>query len=84
MLLFVLVKLSLLLYYLRFLRAKQLQTKRWWLVRPTNGAFTLLLAMHTCDIVSVCFCIGWKTLLTKSYIFSCNSFIYLLEFFLFR
>uniref|UniRef100_A0A673J3D2 alpha-N-acetylgalactosaminide alpha-2,6-sialyltransferase n=1 Tax=Sinocyclocheilus rhinocerous TaxID=307959 RepID=A0A673J3D2_9TELE len=37
----------------RFLKAKQLKTKRWWLVRPTNGAFTLLLAMHTCDIVSV-------------------------------
>ncbi|XP_073683976.1 alpha-N-acetylgalactosaminide alpha-2,6-sialyltransferase 1.2 [Garra rufa] len=34
-----------------FLRSKQLKTKRWWLVRPTNGAFTLLLAMHTCDIV---------------------------------
>lgn len=33
--------------------AKQLKTKIWWLVRPTNGAFTLLLAMHTCDIVSV-------------------------------
>lgn len=37
----------------RFLRAKQLKTKRWWVVRPTNGAFTLLLAMHTCDIVRV-------------------------------
>ncbi|XP_058649469.1 alpha-N-acetylgalactosaminide alpha-2,6-sialyltransferase 1.2 isoform X2 [Onychostoma macrolepis] len=35
----------------RFLMAKQLKTKRWWLVRPTNGAFTLMLAMHTCDIV---------------------------------
>ncbi|XP_056325575.1 alpha-N-acetylgalactosaminide alpha-2,6-sialyltransferase 1.2 [Danio aesculapii] len=37
----------------RFLRAKQLKTKRWWVVRPTNGAFTLLLAMHTCDFVKV-------------------------------
>ncbi|XP_016346481.1 alpha-N-acetylgalactosaminide alpha-2,6-sialyltransferase 1-like isoform X5 [Sinocyclocheilus anshuiensis] len=37
----------------RFLWGKQLKTKRWWLVRPTNGAFTLLLAMHTCDIVRV-------------------------------
>uniref|UniRef100_A0A672QBU5 alpha-N-acetylgalactosaminide alpha-2,6-sialyltransferase n=1 Tax=Sinocyclocheilus grahami TaxID=75366 RepID=A0A672QBU5_SINGR len=36
-----------------FLWGKQLKTKRWWLVRPTNGAFTLLLAMHTCDIESV-------------------------------
>ncbi|KAK2876503.1 hypothetical protein Q8A67_020599 [Cirrhinus molitorella] len=34
-----------------FLRSKQLKARRWWLVRPTNGAFTLLLAMHTCDIV---------------------------------
>ncbi|XP_055031237.2 alpha-N-acetylgalactosaminide alpha-2,6-sialyltransferase 1.2 isoform X1 [Misgurnus anguillicaudatus] len=35
----------------RFLKSKRLQKKGWWLVRPTNGAFTLLLAMHTCDIV---------------------------------
>ncbi|KAI2658489.1 Alpha-N-acetylgalactosaminide alpha-2,6-sialyltransferase 1 [Labeo rohita] len=41
--------------FLRYVRnkSKQLNTKRWWLVRPTNGAFTLLLAMHTCDIVRV-------------------------------
>ncbi|XP_059386223.1 alpha-N-acetylgalactosaminide alpha-2,6-sialyltransferase 1.2 [Carassius carassius] len=37
----------------RFLRGKQLKTKRWGIYRPTNGAFTLLLAMHTCDIVRV-------------------------------
>ncbi|XP_057214917.1 alpha-N-acetylgalactosaminide alpha-2,6-sialyltransferase 1.2 isoform X2 [Triplophysa rosa] len=37
----------------RFLKAKRLRTKRWWVVRPTNGAFTLLLAMHMCDIVRV-------------------------------
>lgn len=37
----------------RFLKAKRLRSKSWWIVRPTNGAFTLLLAMQTCDIVRV-------------------------------
>ncbi|XP_029953759.1 alpha-N-acetylgalactosaminide alpha-2,6-sialyltransferase 1-like isoform X2 [Salarias fasciatus] len=36
----------------RFLKAANLQSKHWPVVRPTNGAFTLLLALHTCDIVS--------------------------------
>lgn len=30
-----------------------MKIKRCWLVKPTNGAFTLLLAMDICDIVSV-------------------------------
>nr|XP_029132618.1 alpha-N-acetylgalactosaminide alpha-2,6-sialyltransferase 1-like isoform X1 [Labrus bergylta] len=36
----------------RFLKSKHLNTKYWPIVRPTNGAFSLFLALHTCDIVS--------------------------------
>ncbi|XP_041830188.1 alpha-N-acetylgalactosaminide alpha-2,6-sialyltransferase 1-like isoform X2 [Melanotaenia boesemani] len=36
----------------RFLRSSNLNTTYWPIVRPTNGAFTLFLALHTCDIVS--------------------------------
>ncbi|KAM6963492.1 alpha-N-acetylgalactosaminide alpha-2,6-sialyltransferase 1-like [Tautogolabrus adspersus] len=36
----------------RFLMSKNLKAKFWPIVRPTNGAFTLFLALHTCDIVS--------------------------------
>uniref|UniRef100_A0A3Q1I5E2 alpha-N-acetylgalactosaminide alpha-2,6-sialyltransferase n=1 Tax=Acanthochromis polyacanthus TaxID=80966 RepID=A0A3Q1I5E2_9TELE len=36
----------------RFLQSPQLNTSTWSLVRPTNGAFTLFLALHTCDEVS--------------------------------
>ncbi|XP_047464321.1 alpha-N-acetylgalactosaminide alpha-2,6-sialyltransferase 1-like [Mugil cephalus] len=36
----------------RFLLSPNLNASFWPIVRPTNGAFTLLLALHTCDIVS--------------------------------
>ncbi|KAG7491765.1 hypothetical protein MATL_G00007030 [Megalops atlanticus] len=35
----------------RFLRARRLQFRSWWMYRPTNGAFTLFLALHVCDVV---------------------------------
>nr|XP_006635394.2 PREDICTED: alpha-N-acetylgalactosaminide alpha-2,6-sialyltransferase 1-like [Lepisosteus oculatus] len=35
----------------RFLRASQLNTEDWQIYRPTNGAFTMILALHTCDVV---------------------------------
>ncbi|XP_056152696.1 alpha-N-acetylgalactosaminide alpha-2,6-sialyltransferase 1-like [Lampris incognitus] len=35
----------------RFLKSSQLNGKHWAIVRPTNGAFTLFLALHTCDVV---------------------------------
>ncbi|XP_073345265.1 alpha-N-acetylgalactosaminide alpha-2,6-sialyltransferase 1-like [Pagrus major] len=37
----------------RFLMSANLNKPYWSIVRPTNGAFTLFLALHTCDIVSV-------------------------------
>ncbi|XP_036428273.1 alpha-N-acetylgalactosaminide alpha-2,6-sialyltransferase 1-like [Colossoma macropomum] len=37
----------------RFLSSKSLNEDYWHLYRPTNGAFTLFLALHTCDIVNV-------------------------------
>ncbi|KAI7797343.1 alpha-N-acetylgalactosaminide alpha-2,6-sialyltransferase 1-like [Triplophysa rosa] len=42
--------------FLRYIRnrlmpSKQLQDNTWALYRPTNGAFALFLALHTCDIV---------------------------------
>ncbi|KAL7869462.1 hypothetical protein AOLI_G00134500 [Acnodon oligacanthus] len=37
----------------RFLRSKNLNYEYWHLYRPTNGAITLFLALHTCDIVNV-------------------------------
>uniref|UniRef100_W5LEL7 alpha-N-acetylgalactosaminide alpha-2,6-sialyltransferase n=1 Tax=Astyanax mexicanus TaxID=7994 RepID=W5LEL7_ASTMX len=37
----------------RFLRSTTLDTDLWYMFRPTNGAFTLFLALHTCDIVDV-------------------------------
>ncbi|XP_015236890.1 PREDICTED: alpha-N-acetylgalactosaminide alpha-2,6-sialyltransferase 1-like [Cyprinodon variegatus] len=36
----------------RFLNSSNLNGEHWALVRPTNGAFTLFLALHTCDTVS--------------------------------
>lgn len=33
------------------MHSKQLHGGHWTLFRPTNGAFTLFLALHTCDIV---------------------------------
>ncbi|XP_035814045.2 alpha-N-acetylgalactosaminide alpha-2,6-sialyltransferase 1.1 isoform X2 [Amphiprion ocellaris] len=36
----------------RFLQTPHLNTSAWSMVRPTNGAFTLFLALHTCDKVS--------------------------------
>ncbi|XP_070707757.1 alpha-N-acetylgalactosaminide alpha-2,6-sialyltransferase 1.1 [Pempheris klunzingeri] len=35
----------------RFLRSRNLNTKHWAIVRPTNGAFALFLALQTCDTV---------------------------------
>uniref|UniRef100_A0AAZ1XVK9 alpha-N-acetylgalactosaminide alpha-2,6-sialyltransferase n=1 Tax=Oreochromis aureus TaxID=47969 RepID=A0AAZ1XVK9_OREAU len=35
----------------RFLLSHNLKKTLWPLVRPTNGAFALFLALHTCDIV---------------------------------
>ncbi|XP_066537493.1 alpha-N-acetylgalactosaminide alpha-2,6-sialyltransferase 2-like [Hoplias malabaricus] len=35
----------------RFMASKQLNGTHWALYRPTNGAFTLFLALHVCDIV---------------------------------
>ncbi|XP_052467272.1 alpha-N-acetylgalactosaminide alpha-2,6-sialyltransferase 1 isoform X3 [Carassius gibelio] len=35
----------------RFMPSKQMQGKYWAMYRPTNGAFALFLAIHTCDIV---------------------------------
>ncbi|XP_051967936.1 alpha-N-acetylgalactosaminide alpha-2,6-sialyltransferase 1.1 [Xyrauchen texanus] len=35
----------------RFMPSKQMQGKAWAMYRPTNGAFALFLALHTCDIV---------------------------------
>uniref|UniRef100_A0A3P9B663 alpha-N-acetylgalactosaminide alpha-2,6-sialyltransferase n=1 Tax=Maylandia zebra TaxID=106582 RepID=A0A3P9B663_9CICH len=34
----------------RFLLSPNLNKTSWFLVRPTNGAFTVFLALHTCDI----------------------------------
>ncbi|XP_030630996.1 alpha-N-acetylgalactosaminide alpha-2,6-sialyltransferase 1-like [Chanos chanos] len=48
----------------RFLMSRSLRTKRWWWFRPTNGAFTLFLAMHTCDIVRA---YGFSTADYKNY-----------------
>uniref|UniRef100_A0A3P8W098 alpha-N-acetylgalactosaminide alpha-2,6-sialyltransferase n=1 Tax=Cynoglossus semilaevis TaxID=244447 RepID=A0A3P8W098_CYNSE len=36
----------------RFLLSPHLNESHWALVRPTNGAFTLFLALHTCDTVN--------------------------------
>ncbi|KAM9773166.1 alpha-N-acetylgalactosaminide alpha-2,6-sialyltransferase 1.1 [Syngnathus typhle] len=35
----------------RFLKSPNLNKRYWAIVRPTNGAFALFLALHTCDIV---------------------------------
>ncbi|CAK6969715.1 alpha-N-acetylgalactosaminide alpha-2%2C6-sialyltransferase 1-like [Scomber scombrus] len=35
----------------RFLLSRNVNASFWAIVRPTNGAFTLFLALHTCDIV---------------------------------
>ncbi|XP_026034085.1 alpha-N-acetylgalactosaminide alpha-2,6-sialyltransferase 1-like isoform X2 [Astatotilapia calliptera] len=35
----------------RFLKSPNLNKRYWARVRPTNGAFTLFLALHTCDTV---------------------------------
>ncbi|XP_035997822.1 alpha-N-acetylgalactosaminide alpha-2,6-sialyltransferase 1-like [Fundulus heteroclitus] len=36
----------------RFLKSPNLNKRFWPIVRPTNGAFTLFLALHACDTVS--------------------------------
>ncbi|KAE8284218.1 Alpha-N-acetylgalactosaminide alpha-2,6-sialyltransferase 1 [Larimichthys crocea] len=36
----------------RFLKSAILNSTHWAIVRPTNGAFALFLALHTCDTVS--------------------------------
>ncbi|CAJ1080025.1 alpha-N-acetylgalactosaminide alpha-2%2C6-sialyltransferase 1-like isoform X1 [Xyrichtys novacula] len=36
----------------RFLKSPNLNKGFWRIVRPTNGAFALFVALHTCDIVS--------------------------------
>lgn len=36
----------------RFLKSPNLNKRFWAIVRPTNGAFTLFLALHICDTVS--------------------------------
>uniref|UniRef100_A0A3B5LDB9 alpha-N-acetylgalactosaminide alpha-2,6-sialyltransferase n=1 Tax=Xiphophorus couchianus TaxID=32473 RepID=A0A3B5LDB9_9TELE len=36
----------------RFLSSNNLRGEYWSIVRPTNGAFTLFVALHTCDTVS--------------------------------
>ncbi|XP_066560913.1 alpha-N-acetylgalactosaminide alpha-2,6-sialyltransferase 2 [Amia ocellicauda] len=35
----------------RFMKSKQLEGPHWHIFRPTNGAFTLFLALHVCDVV---------------------------------
>ncbi|XP_045550701.1 alpha-N-acetylgalactosaminide alpha-2,6-sialyltransferase 1 isoform X2 [Salmo salar] len=35
----------------RFMRSEALKGSYWAICRPTNGAFTLFLALHTCDVV---------------------------------
>ncbi|XP_028826272.1 alpha-N-acetylgalactosaminide alpha-2,6-sialyltransferase 2-like isoform X1 [Denticeps clupeoides] len=35
----------------RFMKSPQLQDQQWSIFRPTNGAFTIFLALHTCDTV---------------------------------
>ncbi|KAM9462103.1 alpha-N-acetylgalactosaminide alpha-2,6-sialyltransferase 1-like [Clarias gariepinus] len=37
----------------RFMPSETLSRSSWHFYRPTNGAFTLFLALHTCDIVDV-------------------------------
>ncbi|XP_056222942.1 alpha-N-acetylgalactosaminide alpha-2,6-sialyltransferase 1-like isoform X2 [Seriola aureovittata] len=37
----------------RFLKSPNLNASFWAIVRPTNGAFTVFLALHTCDTVSL-------------------------------
>ncbi|GLD70917.1 alpha-N-acetylgalactosaminide alpha-2,6-sialyltransferase 2-like protein [Lates japonicus] len=36
----------------RFIKSPNLNATSWAIVRPTNGAFALFLALHTCDTVS--------------------------------
>ncbi|XP_039644414.1 alpha-N-acetylgalactosaminide alpha-2,6-sialyltransferase 2-like isoform X2 [Perca fluviatilis] len=36
----------------RFLKSPNLNASYWAIVRPSNGAFTLFLALHTCDTVN--------------------------------
>ncbi|KAM3849864.1 alpha-N-acetylgalactosaminide alpha-2,6-sialyltransferase 1-like [Diretmus argenteus] len=35
----------------RFWKSSQLNSELWSMVRPTNGAFAVFLALHTCDVV---------------------------------
>ncbi|XP_076855886.1 alpha-N-acetylgalactosaminide alpha-2,6-sialyltransferase 2-like [Brachyhypopomus gauderio] len=37
----------------RFLRSSTLDGDAWHVYRPTNGAFAIFLALHTCDVVNV-------------------------------
>ncbi|XP_034564560.1 alpha-N-acetylgalactosaminide alpha-2,6-sialyltransferase 1-like [Notolabrus celidotus] len=36
----------------RFMKSPNLEKNFWAMVRPTNGAFAIFMALHTCDIVS--------------------------------
>uniref|UniRef100_A0A8P4KP80 alpha-N-acetylgalactosaminide alpha-2,6-sialyltransferase n=1 Tax=Dicentrarchus labrax TaxID=13489 RepID=A0A8P4KP80_DICLA len=36
-----------------FLKSRNLNATFWAIVRPTNGAFTVFLALHTCDVVDL-------------------------------
>lgn len=36
----------------RFLKSPHMNASYWAIVRPTNGAFTLFVALQTCDTVS--------------------------------
>lgn len=35
----------------RFLKSEMLNSAYWAIYRPTTGAFSLFLALHTCDVV---------------------------------
>ncbi|XP_029933335.1 alpha-N-acetylgalactosaminide alpha-2,6-sialyltransferase 1-like [Myripristis murdjan] len=37
----------------RFLLSRRLNSSNWAIVRPTNGAFAIFLALHTCDVVNI-------------------------------
>ncbi|XP_029954246.1 alpha-N-acetylgalactosaminide alpha-2,6-sialyltransferase 1-like [Salarias fasciatus] len=51
----------------RFLSSPKLKTKYWSTIRPTNGAFTIFLALHTCDTASSHHFLFNTDLITKYY-----------------
>ncbi len=48
--------------------SKQMQSIHWAMYRPTNGAFALFLAIHTCDIVSKQFLFSIRLAVVCSYL----------------